>query len=62
MPDDYTLKVSFLGGFLVIVAFFAIRYFSLNNDPGVRPFPRYVRHTQTMIRFPALWDPDCRVL
>jgi hypothetical protein len=39
MLDDYTLKVSFLGGFLVVVAFFASRYFSLGNDPGVRPSP-----------------------
>ncbi|KAN0118582.1 Cytochrome P450, partial [Russula decolorans] len=39
MLDDYTLKVSFLGGFLVVVAFFASRYFSLGNDPGLYAIP-----------------------
>jgi hypothetical protein len=45
MLDDYTLKVSFLGGFLVAVAFFVSRYFSLTNDPEVRSSPSYLRHT-----------------
>jgi hypothetical protein len=47
MLDDYTLKVSFLGGFLVLLPFFiqVSWYFGLCGNRVVRPFPSYLRHT-----------------
>jgi len=39
MLYDYTLKVSFLGGFLVLVSFFVSRYFGLSSDPVLDAIP-----------------------
>jgi hypothetical protein len=36
MPDEFTLKVSFLAGVLVVVSLFVSRHF--RGDPMVRPF------------------------
>jgi len=38
MLDDFTLKVSPLAGFLVVVSLFLSGYFGLRGDPMVRPF------------------------
>jgi hypothetical protein len=47
MLDDYTLKVSFLAGFLVVVSFFISWY--VRGDPMVRPFHSYICHFLTML-------------
>ncbi|KAF8494612.1 cytochrome P450 [Russula emetica] len=39
MLDDYTLRVSFLGGFLVLISFFVSRYFGLSGDPVLDAIP-----------------------
>ena len=62
MLDDYTLNVSFLGGFLVVAAFFVSPYFSLGNDPGVRPLIVIYAIPKQSYTFPALRHPNYRVL
>jgi len=44
MLDDYNLKVSYLGGFLVLVPFF-VWYVGLRGNRAVRLFPSYLRPT-----------------
>jgi hypothetical protein len=45
MFDDFTLKVSFLAAFLIVVSLFVSGYFSLRGDPMVKSFPSYLRLT-----------------
>jgi hypothetical protein len=62
MLDDFTLKVSPLAGFLVVVSLFVSGYFGLRGDPMVRPFLLiYATYTQ-WYTFAARRHPDCRVL
>ena len=47
MLDDYTSKVSFLAGCLVVVSLFISWY--LKGDPMVRPFCSYIYHFLTTL-------------
>jgi hypothetical protein len=44
MLDDFTLKVSFLAAFLIVVSLFVSGYFSLRGDTTVKSLPSYLRH------------------
>ena len=48
MLDDYTSKVSFLAGCLVVASLFISWY--LKGDPMVRPFCSYIYHFLTTLR------------
>ena len=61
MLDDYNLKVSYLGGFLVLVPFF-VWYVGLRGNRAVRLFPSYLRPTpEQCYIFTARRHPDRRV-
>ncbi|KAI0000302.1 cytochrome P450 [Russula vinacea] len=48
MPDEFTLKVSSLGGVLVVVSLFVTGRQYFRSDPMVRPSPSYSPHPEQL--------------